>query len=146
VLGSVIVGESRATVQYHFQTPPRAGQCANLSVTNAAANTDLRTLGVQTPDISQSNVGPIVGAPGHFATFEADGSDIYVIFGPTAASVSGGNAPVIATTGVNVAGVCFKVTVGNPLRVKLEAGVDNFVGYIASAAGPFNLRVYISSV
>jgi hypothetical protein len=137
------MGESRATVQSNFITPPRAAQCAALAVTTTAANQDLRLIGLQTPDITTSNPGPVVGLPGHFARFFADGGDVYLLFSP--AALAGGNVPASATTGVNAAGVCAKIASGTFEDFKLEMGVDNFVNYV-TASGTATLRIFQSSI
>jgi hypothetical protein len=145
------MGETEATRQYHFETPPRAGFLASLAVTNAAASQDLRLIGNQTGNMAQTNQALPTGLPGHRVELFADGGDVYVIFGPTAASVSAGNAPVIATNGVNVAGVCMKIPTGTRVKYKLEPSPqgpnapaipttgDNFVGYITTATAQLRI-------
>jgi hypothetical protein len=139
-------GQTEATRQSDFITPPRAGQIAAIAVTSTAGSQDLRLCGQQTVSMANANqqaAQATPGLPGHYATFEADGGDIYVLFGPTLASVTGGNVPVIATTGVNAAGACFKIPSGQNIQCKLEVTTDLFIGFITSATA--TLRIAQSS-
>ena len=134
--------QARVSVLADFIVPPRAGQISVLAVTSSAASQDLRLLGNQTGNMGAANT-QTTGAPGHYVTFLADTEDVYVNFGVSQAAVTTANAPVIATTGVNAASACFRIVKDTQLQVFLEAGVDNFIGYIGAGNG--NLRVFISS-
>jgi hypothetical protein len=87
----------------------------------------------------------------NYLTISADtGADVGVIFGPSVAAVSGGNAPVLATTGslvsnvyTGVAGTCWRIPAGTSQRFLCAQGVDNAVGIVGSGAGV--VRIYQSS-
>lgn len=99
---------------------------------------------------------------GHFLFLQADGADIYVAFGPTLASLTGGNAlaPATPSTVANnvvtpVAGGCILLKNGiQPARFRLPANTntrDNadvgassparFLGFLTST-GSGTLRLY----
>jgi hypothetical protein len=114
------------------------------------------------------------GVAGNCLTIFPDGADLYVMFGPTQASVTGANAPVIATVGTKTAGgytraagVCWHLPnlagsssgilgyrlhleiTGNPLSIAsgntaASGGGDLFMGYISSAATG-TVQMYMSS-
>lgn len=139
-----------------FVTPPRAGAVvgapAVLTLGVAALFVDLRTINAQTYSAAFAALAQQAGIIGNYLTLLADGADAYVIFGPTQASVTGANAPVIATAGVvnggtgaytAVAGTCWKIPSGTSIRPITAPGVDLFMGYIGSAAAL--LRLYQSS-
>lgn len=134
------MGQSEATRQSDFIIAPVSGQIS-VFTTGAAASQDLRLCGLQA-SANDSQPNP-VGLIGKFASFQADGVDVYVKFGPTAASVTTGNAPVPSAVGVNAAGGCFKIPDGAVLAAKLRPGVDLFIGYMSGSAG--QLRIVQSS-
>ena len=106
----------------------------------------LLLMGNQTKSLAQANTLK-TGATGFYVSFEADTVDAGIVFGPTQASVTSGNAPVLATTGVNAAGACARIFAGQPpQRYQLQAGLDLWFGYVGSAAGPGTLRVWVSSI
>jgi hypothetical protein len=86
---------------------------------------------------------PLAGWVGHWVDIFADGGDIGLITGPTSASVSGGNAPVLATTGnAGTAGVCMRIPNGT-YRPYLITADDRFLGVVS--AGTTTLRIAKSS-
>jgi len=140
-----------------FQSPPRAyhangpeGQVAALAVSATAIAVDL------TQGFSQ---GPYDGTKGGYRGPETPTQnylaiisdvDVGVIFGPTLASISGGNAPAIATTGslssnayVGAAGTCFVIPAGTLMKFLLQPTLDKFVGIVGSEAGV--VRLYQAS-
>jgi hypothetical protein len=138
-----------------FQSAPRAyqasgpeGQVAVLAVSAVAIAVDL------TKGFSQLAYNQVKGADPtspirNCLTITAD-EDVGVIFGPTLASVTGGNVPVIATSGTltgntytGAAGTCFVIPANQGMRFLLQAGRDNFVGIVAAAGG--QVRMYQSS-
>jgi hypothetical protein len=150
---------------------PLVGQIAALAVTNAAATADLSGepgaagASASIPAINSqqaTNVLPVKpsaavsgsststpaelpkpGFVGHFCTFFADGADVGVVFGPTLASVNGGNAPNLATQGnAGTAGACFRIPSGQALRFAV-LGDHRFLGFVGSGNG--TLRIAISS-
>ncbi len=85
----------------------------------------------------------------NFVTIVSD-VDVAVIFGPTAASVSSGNAPVIATVGTltsgvyaAVAGTALVLYSKQPQRFLLQDQTDLFLGFVGAGNGV--LRLYQSS-
>jgi hypothetical protein len=135
------MGESQQSRQADYVLPPRAGLIGAVAVTTSAGSQQMTLLDNQAKDPTNADalqVGPL----GCYVSFTADGGDVYVVFGPTQASVTGANAPVIATTGVNVAGVAYKLKqdVEKPLLLTTQ---DVWMGYIGSAS--CTLRFYRSS-
>lgn len=101
-------------------------------------------MGNQTKSLANNNTLK-TGATGFYVSFEADTADAGIIFGPTQASVTGGNAPNLSTTGVNAAGACARIFAGQPpQRYQLQAGLDIWFGYVGASTG--NLRVWVSSI
>ena len=122
--------------------PPRAGFLTAITVSVAAGSQDLRLCGIQLFNSSNTaNSKP--GFQGKYITLFADGADVGVIFGQTLASVTGANAPVLATTGVDVAGVCWRIANGGKESYLIAAGYDVFIGFVGSAGGV--LRIAASS-
>lgn len=147
--------ESRQTSQVNHIDPPLAGNCFAVAlVASTASSIDLGTIDNQT----QNQFGTIdnlkTGAQDAYVTIVVDGVvPIYVIFGATAAAVTGGNAPVIATTGTNVAGICIPLYPtaatgpGNAgaggYRFRIRKGFNSVMGFISS--GTPTLRIFKSS-
>jgi hypothetical protein len=165
-----MVPGSKALVQSLILTPPRAygtagpfGQIVVIAVTTAAVYLDLRSLtfGLEySPYASINNAGngapPAgpVGAVGSYVCIYADQCDLGVILGPTAASVSGPNAPILNNVGslgsngiyLGAAGTCYRIpstAFNEEPRWRLQVGQDNFVGIVGSANG--FARIYVSS-
>jgi hypothetical protein len=138
-----------------FQSPPRAyqadgpeGQAAALAVSTSAIAVDLTQGFSQAAYDGQRGADPR-SPSNNYLTIVAD-VDIGIIFGPTAASVSSGNAPAIATTGtlssnayVGAAGTCFVVPADFAVRFLLQPALDKFVGIVGSGNGV--VRLYQSS-
>ena len=134
--------DTEATRQADNIMAPTAGEISNISVSAVAGSIDLTTIGPQLePDAKTPQ--RTKGMPGHYMSIFADGADVYVLFGATQASVTGGNAPVIATTGSNAAGCCVKSPNGQERQIRPAVGIHNWMGYIASGAG--TARVWRSS-
>lgn len=132
-----------------FQAAGPPGQVAALSVSTTAGAVSLL------PGIAQAAVNRVTGddpkqVTRNFVTIECD-VDLGVIFGPTLASVTTTNVPVIATVGslvanvyTGAAGTCFVLYAKQPLRILLQdSGMDIFMGFVASGAGI--MRLYQSS-
>lgn len=121
--------------------PPRAGEIVALAVTNSAAAVDLQSCGDQSPAVDAQAVG-IVDS---YVVVQNDGTvNVYYAFGPTFASVTGGNAPnPSAATTVNgstgavtpVAGTCLFIPPGGSLTVRPTRGSTNTPGGTASKYG-----------
>lgn len=136
-----------------FQSPPRAfqaagpeGQVAVLAVSTTAIAVDL------TQGFSQGAYdgtkggyrGPTSPTENYLAIIAS--VDVGVIFGPSLASVTGGNVPAIATTGtlasnayVGAAGTCFVIPAGTGMKFLLQKTLDQFVGIVGSGAGVVRL-------
>jgi hypothetical protein len=123
-------------------TCPVATAGAVLAVTSSAGSQNLALIGNQTQNIATQATAS-TGVQGHFISLQADGEDMYVTFGATQAAVTSANAPVIATTGVNTAGICYLIPKGTTVRFFARAGLDLWIGYIAASTG--NLRIWQSS-
>ena len=106
----------------------------------------------QTYNSSDARTTSTTGAVDSYLTIQADGADLGIIVGAALADVTGGNAPALATVGAvtanvypvaGVAGCCLRIPTGTSVRLKLDRNRDNFLGYVASAAG--TMRLYQSS-
>jgi hypothetical protein len=130
------------------------------TVSAVAQVLDLRTV-VNVPpyDASQaqaqggtnSPAGAPRGAVGHFLTIHADGADVGIVVGLSAALVSGGAAPNLAAVGsvdgsgnyTAATGTCYRVPNGQVRRFRLQNTEDHFMGVVAGATG--TMRFYVSS-
>lgn len=144
-----------AARQYFAATPPRAhgaalpGECVVLATGTVASYLELDTLfAAASPLVGNLN---FPGAVNQFVEFFADTADLGIVFGPTAASVSSSNAPVLTqdgtvTTGAYTghAGTCYRIVAGTSKKWLLQLGVDLFVGFVGSTTG--QLRLYVASM
>lgn len=106
-----------------------AGNSANLPPTSASVGIAVPGT-VQAPTILQPS-----GFVGRWIDIYADGADLGIVAGPTNASVSGANAPALATTGTAVgAGQCMRIPNGF-WRTYFVTADTAFLGIVASAAG-----------
>ncbi len=135
-----------------FQSPPRAfqangpeGQAAVLAVSTSAIAVDLTQGFSQAAYDKTKNANPASLVSNYLAII-AD-VDVGVIFGPTLASISSGNAPVIATTGTltgntytGAAGTCFVIPANSGIKFLLQSGLDKFVGILGASSG--KVRMY----
>ncbi len=106
-----------------------------------------------TPGSSSGAGGP--GVKGYYITIYADGTDIGIILGATAASVSGGGAPVMNQTGsvggtgiyAGATGTCYRIPAGQERRYKLQVGLDNYLGFIGAGTPGVTgtIRIYQST-
>jgi hypothetical protein len=77
-------------------------------------------------------------------SIDPGGGNVGMVAGPTSASVSGGNAPVIATTGSpGTAGTCYVLGAGLPGERFFVGPDERFLGVVSS--GTSTLRIYQSS-
>jgi hypothetical protein len=161
--------------KYFYWTPPRTVQTSTTSQTNTgavvtanagpgvvaafaniatASYLNLSTLFAVPPNFSnawaQQGAQECAGIVGQYVTILADVVDGGIIFGPTVASVSGGNAPSLAALGTVTAGAytisgteCFRIPVNTTVRFVLQPSVDLFMGYVGGTGGI--LRIYQSS-
>lgn len=148
------------------KTTPNSGiACgAALAVTTTAGVVDLTSIPGPPPGaIGANTVNP--NPLGHYVDFQADGGDVYVIFGAALADVTGTQKPAPATVNaVNgsgvitpAVGVCMKIASGTTATFKLHDGPGSdssatygtssaarFVGYV-TASSTATLRIYQSS-
>lgn len=140
------------------ETPPRAygsagpvGQTIVLQTTTTASYVSLAaaTFGltysaeyVQQVSGTNAPTGQPVGLVGCFVTVYADTANVGIIFGQTAASVSGFNAPNLASFGTvangvytGVAGTCAVIPAGMSKRYLTQIGQDLFLGFVGASAG-----------
>lgn len=164
--------QSEAIEQFHFVSPmmaadasPNQGKVAGAALAATTGNVivDLTTLPAVPADwpASSKNIAPNV--LGHFLDMTAEGGDVYFIFGPTLASVSGGNAPAPATVNTvtsnaitSSVGVCMYLPAGQTRSFKLWAGAQTdgttpgtkspcrFLAFLTKA-GTATLRINMSS-
>jgi hypothetical protein len=146
-------GQSIQTMQADFYSPPRAsgqllvGGVAAIVTSAAAAVLDLRTVNPQVYSAGTADGGLTLGPVGQYLTIFADTTDVGLVFGATLASVTGANAPALATVGtVNASGVysdvvkcCFRIATGQSLRVLLQKEHDIFMGFVSTGAGIIRL-------
>ena len=91
------------------------------------------------------------GLTGVDVTILADGQDLGVIFGPTLASISGPNAPLLTAVGALTNGVyanaiqtCHRIPSGQERRYNTQQGIDLWVGIVAATSTGF-VRIFQSS-
>lgn len=131
-----------------FQSPPRAyqasgpeGQVAALAVTTSAIAVDLsQGFSQGAYDGTKAGYKPTSPVQNYLAI--TSDVNIGIIFGQTLASVSSGNAPVIATTGtlstntyVGAAGTCFVLPANTSIKFLLQPTLDKFVGIVGASSG-----------
>jgi hypothetical protein len=138
-----------------FISAPRAlqatgpqGQVLAVSV-SAVASYFALSAGLSQAPFDSTTRSDLKSLTRNYLTIECD-VDLGIILGSTAALVTAGNAPVIATVGTLAAGVytaaagtCFVIYAKQPTRILLQDGLDLFFGFVASGAG--TMRVYQSS-
>ena len=145
------------------RTAPYAGAITVLITSASPGSIDLSTIGLQQPiadnqgaptldGTGQTGPGPDVVAPvqssrnvdqqgllGRYVYLRAVTSTVGFICGPTQALVTGGNAPVLATTGNNTAGCCDRLITEEWQEMWISAST-RWLGYIASGAGTLIIR------
>jgi hypothetical protein len=139
-------------IKYMSITPPRAhgaisGEILALATSAVAASLNLGILFQQAPNLAAASGSQLQGVVDQELTIFAETSDLGVIFAPSQAAVTTGNAPVLATVGtVNgagvysaVAGTCYRIPAGQERRVLTQRNVDLWLGFVASAAGVMRL-------
>lgn len=134
------------------QSPVVVGESMVLATSTTASALDLGSAPVPSPPTSGGSAqsSQLQGAVGHYITVFADTADVGLIFGPSLASVTAGNAPALASNGSVTSGVytpgtgtCHRIPAGQERRFQLLMGQDRFMGFVGSAAG--QMRVYQSS-
>lgn len=128
---------NRADHQANDVQGPQAGKCSNIAVAGVGVpqSFDLSTLGfVAAPDGIAAEPLSNKGLLENFCFIQAIGADLLIVTGPTAASVTGGNAPVIATTGSNAAG-CGRLILSGQFYEFRPNSLNQFLGVVSSAAG-----------
>ncbi|MBV9311546.1 MAG: hypothetical protein JOZ73_11975 [Solirubrobacterales bacterium] len=92
-----------------------------LAVTTTAGVIDLAANMPISPATDPRETAPF----GHYISLVAEGGDVYVLFGPTNASVTGANVPNPATTGsaqAGTVGLCQYIPAGRELPIHLPRG------------------------
>ena len=102
---------------------------------------------------NQESGGPAIGTPAAQRGFlqcwveisvDPGGGNLGMVAGPSSASVSGGNAPVIATTGApGTAGNCYVMAPGLPGERFFVGPDERFLGVVSS--GTSVVRIHQSS-
>jgi len=138
-----------------FLSAPRAssasgpqGQVLAVSVSATASYFSLAT-GVSQAVFNYTTHDNPKSLTKNFVTIESD-VDLGVIFGSTAALVTGGNVPYIATVGTLLNGVytpapmtAWVIYAKTPQRFLLQEGADLFLGFVGASNG--TMRLYQSS-
>jgi hypothetical protein len=146
-----MTAQSKQTQQADFIVAPVAGQVSAYQASVTAAAIDIGTCG---PAALVPNTGATAtnsqnpGGVDRYVTLVADGGAVYVLFGASAAAVSGANAPDptatgAAAAGTNKVGACIPIPSGGLMNVLIRAA-ERFVGYV-TASGTATLRVWVSS-
>lgn len=113
---------------------PQAGMAPQALTSAASPSVDA--------GLGQANTGWL----GHWIdiTVDAGGGDLGYNAGPTTGSVSGANAPVLATTGaMGTAGTCLRIAAGT-FRTYYATFNERFLG-VVSSAGNCTVRIALSS-
>lgn len=164
------MGQTEATRQSDWLLPAVVDasgnpNCIAFSVSTSVVAVDLTTIplptGVYDTHIAAATPNPL----GRYINFQAQSGDVYLLFGPSFASVTGSNAPAAATVNA-VSGttgavtmakqVCIWVPQGQTLGVKLPTGTvgaPNAYGKVSqyrfvaavTATSTATLRVWQSS-
>lgn len=153
--------------KYQFVSPPRAygptGPVGQEIVVGTSPTPHYLDLSKLTYGLSYSTVSPDAaqgagsppniaeGAIGNYITIYADGADVGIIVGATAASVSGGAAPVLSAVGTisgsgtyqGATGTCHRIPAGQERRYHTQLNRDSFLGYVGGASG--TMRIYQSN-
>ena len=150
-----------ANRQFEYVSPPRAYRAAPgtagqvvvfaISIAPAVLSLSALTFG-QVYTATSATASQINGVVGNYLTVLSDAADSGIVLGPTLASVTGANAPVLATVGTvdvngiyaGAAGTCHRIFAGAlGLRFLPQPGQDLFMGIVGSGAG--TVRIYQSS-
>lgn len=134
---------SRAISQLQWMNdmPPIVGEVFVKAISGSADSVDITTIGPQPGAASKGGIEQDGGAD-KFIYIYADGADVGYYFGPSQAAVTGGNAPALATNGLNAAGCCARILSGQRHRVRPTAK-NNWMGFVGSGAG--QIRITVSS-
>ena len=146
--------ESLQAKQSFVITPPRSSSSASgASVGEVVTFAVSSSAGyIQLDSLLQQTVTPMTptqqksGVTSNDITIAAETATLYIIFGPTAASVSGAHPPVVPTvvTGIGTlssgaytraTGTAWPIPAGTAQRFYLQSGVDKFMGFVASGNG-----------
>lgn len=124
---------------YHEELAPKAGEISVINVNTTAASQNLQLCGPQSSSMANSdiivqNASTAPGILNRRVSFTAVSANVGVIFGPTQASVSSGNAPNIANTGVNGTTVCYLIPSGVTVTWVIH-NTTQWMGYVASGNG-----------
>lgn len=138
------MSESMQSRQFHLLAPPPAGLGYVAATSTTQGSIDLSTVGqiTQREDSSLNPTASPAGLVGKMVEVFADTADVGIIFGPTSASVTGSNKPVLATNGTNEAGICYRIPAG-AVRKWLITKQTQFCGYVATGAG--QIRIFEAS-
>lgn len=163
-------GVSEQSAQADWILPPMVDgsgnpNCVVVSVSATAQLVDLSTMPVSPYPSSQGTVQQPSSNPlGHYVRIEADGGDVYALFGPSPASLLTGNVPLASvtntisgTTGAITAAkqTCCHIPSGTYKDFKLPAGASaggwglqspcRYVSLV-SGGGTAKARVYQASI
>ena len=144
--------ESLVARKFFNVTPPRAyasapgpiGEPVVLAVSGTPGALDLRSFSQPAYNIQQASTQNRQGAVGNYLNLYAETADLGLIFGVSFASVTGANAPVLATVGTvsgvtgvytSAVGVCIRIPAGTIYEFVPQEGVDLFMGFVGSVAG-----------
>jgi hypothetical protein len=126
-------GQTEATRQSDYITPPRKGGISVVAVTSTSAATTMATYGQVT-----YTAGTTISYGSHYWNFQADGNDVYIAFSNATLTVDD------TATGALAATLCAKIPNGTTLQVKLSPATDVYIG-VKTASGTANLRIWQSS-
>ena len=134
------MSQIRATKQADFITCPQASAGAVVAVVSGVAQSiNLSLIGnqVQVANIQSQQE---LGVQDHYVSIQAQGANLYVIFGLTQASVTSGNAPVATTTGTGTVqtpapGIAFWIPQGATANFLPRPTVDGWMGFVSDGAG-----------
>ncbi len=128
-------GQTEATRQSDYITPPRKGSISVVAVTSTSSATTMATYGQTAWGDGTAN-GPSYGS--HYWSFQADGGDVYIAFDDLTLTVDN------TATGALAATACIKIPVNTTLQVKLNPATDVFIA-VKTASGTATLRIWQSS-
>lgn len=125
-------GQTEATRQSDYITPPRRGAISVIAVTSTTAPYAMSVYG------QTAYSGGAVSYGSHYWNFQADGNPIYIQFHTATTTVDDTAASALGAT------ACAKIPDGATLQVKLNPATDVYFA-VKTASGTATLRMWQSS-
>jgi hypothetical protein len=145
---STIKNNKNTAPRAHNATSPQIGEVFKIAASASAQSVNLSALFQQPASTAMFN-NQKHGVTDNIITIHPDGADLYIITGPTLASISGANAPGAGTVGTlnsgtgvytAAAGTAYHMVNNIKEKFQLEFPADSWMGFISvSATGTVSL-------